>query len=118
VENVDGDLEGLNAVIDKDFTAALVAQELNAGLLVLLTNAPKVCTDFGLSSEAPIDRLTLQAAKSMLDEGQFLPGTMRPKMESAIHFLESSSDGEVLVCTADDLLNGDPATIGTHITRE
>jgi len=62
VENVDGDLEGLNAVIDKDFTAALVAQELNAGLLVLLTNAPKVCTDFGLSSEAPIDRLTLQSA--------------------------------------------------------
>jgi carbamate kinase len=81
-----GELVGVEAVIDKDRTAALVAIRLDARSFIILTEVPHASVGFGTSDEAPILEMSIDRAQELLDEGEFPPGSMGPKVESAIAY--------------------------------
>jgi carbamate kinase len=86
-------IEGFDAVIDKDLTAALLASTVGASALLLLTGVDRVMLDFGKPTQRPVQEMTLTEAKAHLAEGQFPPGSMGPKVEGAIRFLEADGGG-------------------------
>ncbi len=88
VRREDGSLVGVEAVIDKDYTASLIAQAVQAHLFVILTAVDHVCIDFGKPGERSMRRLPIAEARRFLAEGQFPPGSMGPKVHAAIGFLE------------------------------
>jgi carbamate kinase len=79
---------GTEGVIDKDATAALLAYNLGAELFIILTGVDRVCLDYGKPSQRAIDLMTTSEARGWLDEGQFPPGSMGPKIEGAIEYVE------------------------------
>jgi len=79
---------GTEGVIDKDATAALLAYNLGAELFLILTGVPKVCIDFGKPTQRAIDVMNAQQARQWLAEGQFPPGSMGPKIEGALDYVE------------------------------
>ncbi|MCZ2810683.1 carbamate kinase [Modestobacter sp. VKM Ac-2979] len=90
----DGDaLLGVEAVIDKDLTAALLARELRADTLVIATDVPHVMVDFGTPSARPLTLVTVAEMRAHADAGQFARGSMGPKVEAALRFVTDSGDG-------------------------
>lgn len=96
IRQEDGSLVGVEAVIDKDRTASLLACELKAELLVILTGVPQVSKNFGKKGEEPLAALGLRAARRMLEHGQFPPGSMGPKIEAAMDFVARSGNPAVI----------------------
>jgi carbamate kinase len=92
----DGKLEGVDAVIDKDRASAVLARDIGAELLLILTEVEKVALHHGTLLEQNLDRLTLDEAKRYLAEKHFPPGSMGPKIEAAIQFLEAGGK-EVII---------------------
>ncbi|MBP7147019.1 MAG: carbamate kinase [Acidobacteria bacterium] len=84
----DGALVGVDAVIDKDRTAALLSRDVEADLFTILTNVDRVERDYDTDRAAPIDRMTPAEARALLNEGQFPPGSMGPKIEAALEVVE------------------------------
>lgn len=113
IMNVHGRLEGSEAVIDKDRTASLMARRFGARLLVILTAVEHVCRNYGKSDEAPVEFLTVLEAKRLVRAGEFPPGSMGPKIEAAIEFLEAG--GEEVIITLPERL--DQALEGRGGTR-
>ncbi|MFQ6127431.1 MAG: carbamate kinase [Thermoplasmata archaeon] len=91
---------GVDAVIDKDCTASLLARELMAETLVLITDVEKVSLNLGSKDQVDLDTMTLADAKRYLDEEQFPPGSMGPKIRAAIEFLEAGGK-RAIVCSLD-----------------
>ena len=89
VEDEKGRLQGAAAVIDKDLATSLLARDLKADLLIISTAIEKVCLNFRKPDQKDIDRMSLAEAKQYLAEGHFAPGSMKPKVEAIIEFLES-----------------------------
>lgn len=85
-----GRIRGVEAVIDKDRTASMLARELEADLFLILTNVTRVKKDFGTEREEELSEVPLSEARRLLDAGQFPPGSMGPKMESAIDFVAAT----------------------------
>jgi carbamate kinase len=79
---------GVAAVIDKDMTSALLAADVGAGTLVMLTGVERVALDFGQPTQRLLDRMTAVEARKHLADGQFPPGSMGPKITAALRFLE------------------------------
>ncbi len=92
----DGKLVGVEAVIDKDLAAAVLAKAIGWKHLVIATDVPQIALDFGKPSQRFIDRLTIPEAKKYLAEGQFPPGSMGPKMEAVVDFLEHGGQHAVI----------------------
>ena len=90
-------LQGASAVIEKDLAAGKLAQLLDADMLVILTSVDKVCLNFGKEDEKALDTMTMAQAKEYLAEGQFGEGTMAPKIEAAIDFIDESAIRSVLI---------------------
>ena len=90
-------LQGASAVIEKDLAAGKLAQLLDADMLVILTSVDKVCLNFGKEDEKALDTMTVAQAKEYLAEGQFEEGTMAPKIEAAIDFIDESAIRSVLI---------------------
>jgi carbamate kinase len=88
VDDGRGELAGAAAVIDKDLAASLMARGLGADLLVITTAVEQVCLDFGKPTQRALATLTVAEAKRHLAEGQFLPGSMLPKIQAMVSFLE------------------------------
>jgi carbamate kinase len=105
-------LQGIDAVIDKDLASALLASQIRADKLFILTDVPKVCINFKTPQEKTIDRMNIAEAKRYLAEGQFGEGSMGPKIKAAIHFVERS--GKDTIITETTLLGVDNG--GTRIT--
>ena len=84
----DGRLEGVDGVIDKDRASAILARDIHASILYILTSVEKVALNFGKPSQKDVDEMTLHQAQEYLDEGQFPSGSMGPKIEAAIEFLK------------------------------
>ena len=105
-------LQGIDAVIDKDLASALLASQINADKLFILTDVPKVCLNYNTPREKSLDRITIADAKRYLDEGQFPDGSMGPKIRAAIHFVERS--GKDTIITKTTMLGIDNG--GTRIT--
>jgi carbamate kinase len=90
VENGNGEYQGTAAVIDKDFASSLLAQEIGAELFLIATAVEKVALNFGKPDQKWLDRMTLAEAKAYLEEGtHFAKGSMAPKMQAIIWFLEN-----------------------------
>jgi carbamate kinase len=87
-EDAQGDLTGVAAVIDKDLASSLMARQLKAELLVISTAVEKVCLNFGQPGQKSLDRITLAEAKRYIAEGHFKPGSMLPKIQAVVDFLE------------------------------
>jgi carbamate kinase len=90
VRKKSGQLAGVEAVIDKDRTSALLAKELGAELFVTLTGVPQVMKNFGKKNEEPLPVLPVAEARRLLGRGQFPAGSMGPKIESAIDFVAAT----------------------------
>ena len=90
-------LQGASAVIEKDLAARKLAQLLDADMLVILTSVDKVCLNFEKEDEKALDTMTVAQAKEYLAEGQFGEGTMAPKIEAAIDFIDESAIRSVLI---------------------
>lgn len=84
-----GKLKGVEAVIDKDLASALLAVGIKADLFLISTAVEKVALNFGKPNERPLDRMTLAEAKKYYKEGHFPPGSMGPKIQAIIHYLQN-----------------------------
>ena len=107
-------LEGVEAVIDKDRSGALLAKEIDADILLILTAVDKVYINYNKENQQGLSELTIEEAKKYIAEGQFAKGSMLPKVEACIDFV-SKSEGKIAIITslddADDAINGKTGTI-------
>lgn len=110
----DGVLKGVEAVIDKDRASALLAKEIDADTLIILTGVEKVYVNFGKPDQVALDRLTIDEAKRLLAEGHFPAGSMGPKIEAAIDFV-SSTGRECLITDMAVLEKAIEGQTGTRI---
>ena len=107
-------LKGAAAVIDKDFAAAVLAKQLDADLLIILTAVEKVSIHFGKPDQQDLDRLTAEEVRKYIADGEFAPGSMLPKVEAALSFAESAPGRETLITLlekARDGINGKTGTV-------
>ena len=88
IEKEDGELRGVEAVIDKDFASGLLANLINADLLLISTAVEKVAINFGKPEQQWIDRMTVAEAEGYIAEGHFAPGSMLPKVQAIVKFLK------------------------------
>ncbi len=102
VRRENGDLEGVGAVIDKDWASCLLAKNLGAEMFLISTAVDKVAIHFGKPEQRDLDEITVAEAKRYTAEGHFAPGSMKPKIEAAIDFLEHG--GERVIITQPHLL--------------
>jgi carbamate kinase len=86
VENRDGSLTGVAAVIDKDFAAERLAEDMETDVLLILTEVDKVCLNFGKPNEKKLSHITVNEALKYVDEGHFAPGSMLPKVMAGVKF--------------------------------
>ncbi|MQC27157.1 MAG: carbamate kinase [Chloroflexi bacterium] len=89
IENEHGDLEGVAAVIDKDFASSLLANDLGADLLLISTAVEQVMLHFNTPEQRALDRISLAEARAFIAEGHFAPGSMLPKIQACIRFVEN-----------------------------
>ena len=101
-------------MIDKDFASALLARAVGADLLCITTGVDRVAVDFGTPDERALDVVSVDEARRHLADGQFPAGSMGPKIEAALGFVEAGGD-EVLITSPDRLADALRGTTGTRI---
>ena len=116
VENPDGRLEGVAAVIDKDFAAELLAEQVDADALLILTEVEKVAIRFGKSDQEDLGHLNLAEAARYAEEGQFGVGSMLPKVEAAMKFVRNNPGRKAIITSLDKCLDALDGKTGTVIT--
>ena len=109
-------LKGAAAVIDKDFASEVLAEELNADVLIILTAVEKVAVNFGKTDQKWLDHLTPEEARRYIDEGQFAPGSMLPKVQAALKFAESRPGRQALITLLEKAGAGVAGETGTTIS--
>jgi carbamate kinase len=118
-ETEDGSQQGAGAVVDKDYTSALLAALIDVSRLFILTAVPQVYANYNTPNQEPLSDLTAVQAKRYLDDGQFGAGSMSPKIEAALEFLKTSpqSDASVVITSAEHLVDAIDGQAGTCIHR-
>lgn len=116
VEHPDGTLEGVAAVIDKDFAAELLAEEVHADALLILTEVEKVAIHFGKPNQQDLGRLSLAEAARYVEEGQFGVGSMLPKVQAAMKFVRANPGRKAIITSLDKCLDALDGKTGTVIT--
>ena len=111
-------LKGVGAVIDKDFASCLLAQQLNADFLIILTAVEKVALRFGTPEETWLDDISVEDAKQYMEEGHFAPGSMLPKVQAAVEFAESGEGRTALITLLQKAKDGVNGTTGTRIIKK
>ena len=111
-------LKGASAVIDKDFASALLAKELDADVLIILTAIEKAAIHFGTPEQTWLDDITVAEAKQYIAEGHFAPGSMLPKMQAAVEFAESAPGRQSLITLLEKAREGIQGLTGTRIHLE
>ncbi len=109
-----GVMQGVEAVIDKDFTASLLAVALKAGRFVILTDVPHVSLGFGTASEQPIHSMNADEAERLLEEGEFPPGSMGPKVEASLIYAKATGQ-KALITDLDHLTKALKGQEGTWV---
>ncbi len=102
------------AVIDKDRSAALLAKEIDADMLLILTAVPKVCINFNTENEKELDKMTIAEAQKYMEEEQFAKGSMLPKVEACVEFVKSSPTKKAIIGSlekAKDAISGKSGTV-------
>lgn len=116
VEKMDGTLEGVAAVIDKDFAAELLAEQVDADVLMILTEVEKVAINWGKEDQKDLDHMSLKEAAQYVEEGQFAPGSMLPKVEAAMKFARSYPNKKAIITSLDKAIDALEGKTGTTIT--
>ena len=116
VENADGTLEGVAAVIDKDYAAELLAEEVGADVLLILTEVEKVAIRFGQPDQENLGHLSLAEAARYAREGQFGVGSMLPKVEAAMKFVRANPGKKAIITSLDKAIDALDGKTGTVIT--
>lgn len=114
IRNEQGDLEGVEAVIDKDFGSSLLARNLGAETFIISTSVEAVYLNFGKENQRPIRVATLSEVNQYLREGHFKPGSMKPKIEAVIQFLEGGGR-KAIITSPESLLKAVRGESGTTL---
>ena len=116
VENPDGTLEGVAAVIDKDFAAELLAEQVDADVLMILTEVERVAIHFGKPNQENLSHMSLETAAGYVEAGHFAPGSMLPKVQAAMKFVRANPGKRAVITSLDhavDALDGKSGTVVT-----
>ncbi len=116
VEKEDGRLEGVAAVIDKDFAAELLAEQVDADVLMILTEVEKVAINFNKPDQKELSSMTYDEAVQYREEGHFPAGSMLPKVEAAMKFVEAYPEKKAIITSLDKALDALEGKTGTVIT--
>ena len=108
-------LIGASSFIYKDFASALLAKELDADFLIILTAVEKVALNYGKPDEKWLDDVTVDEAKQYVEEGHFAPGSMLPKVQAALDFAESKPGRQSLITLLEKAKDGILGETGTRI---
>lgn len=114
IEQQNGELNGVDAVIDKDKSSAKLAKDLDADMLVILTAVDKVCINFNKPNQEELSYIDIGKATKYIEEGHFAKGSMLPKVEACVDFVKSSKDSKALITSlqnAKEALSGKTGTI-------
>lgn len=111
-------LNGVPAVVDKDFASAVLAQMLDADFLIILTAVEKVAVNFRKADEKWLDTLSLEDAQKYIDQGQFAPGSMLPKVQAAMQFAASKPGRKALITLLEKAEDGIAGKTGTTIVSQ
>lgn len=114
VEDEDGDLIGVEAVVDKDYASALLARAIEADLFLISTAVEKVALNYGKPDQVWLDRMTVSEAQAYGDEGHFPRGSMGPKIEAAIYYLKYGGN-EVIITNPENITRALRGETGTRI---
>ena len=109
-------LQGIPAVIDKDFASERLAELLEADYLIILTGVEKVAVNFGKPDQKWLDEISVSEAEQYIKEGHFAPGSMLPKVEAAIKFIKGNPDKKALITSLEKAKDGINGLTGTVIT--
>jgi carbamate kinase len=109
IEREDGTYEGVAAVIDKDFAAERLAEDVNADIFMILTEVDKVCLNYGKPDERTVDHMSVAEAARYVEEGHFAPGSMLPKVRAATQFVRANPTKKAIITS---LYNGVEALAG------
>jgi carbamate kinase len=112
----DDTYHGVAAVIDKDRTSAKLAADFKADMLVILTAVEKVAINFGKPNQENIDHMTVSQARAYIEEGQFAPGSMLPKVQACIEYVTAYPGGTALITSLENAAEGLKGETGTTIT--
>ncbi len=104
----------MDAVIDKDLASSLLAIEIKADVVMFLTTVDRVCLDFNTPQQVELLRMSTDEAMRYLAQGHFAPGSMGPKIEAAVEFVENGG-GKAVVCKAEDVVEAVEGRAGTVI---
>ena len=118
IRNRKGELEGVAAVIDKDYAGEKLAEEMDADILLILTATEKVSLRYNQPDQTDLDHMTCEEAKRYIAEGHFAPGSMLPKVESAVRFVSSKQGRACIITSLDKALEALRGEAGTTISDE
>lgn len=118
IEKEDGSLAGVAAVIDKDKSSAKLAKDLDAEMLVILTAVDRVCINFNKPNQEALASINLEQAANYIEEGHFAPGSMLPKVEACVDFVQSSTNGKALITSLEKAKEALHGTTGTIICKD
>ena len=116
IKHDNGELEGVAAVIDKDFAAELLAENIEADTLMILTEVEKVAINFNKPDQEDLSHMTYAEAEKYAEEGQFAPGSMLPKVKACMKFVQANPEKKALITSlakAIDALEGKTGTVVT-----
>lgn len=115
IRNSDGSLEGVAAVIDKDYTAGLLAEKIDAEILMILTEVEKVYLNFNKSNQKELSELTVAETEKYIAEGHFAPGSMLPKVNAAVKFVKERPGKIAIITSLDKAVEALAGKTGTTI---
>ena len=115
IEKADGTLEGVAAVIDKDLAAEKLARDIHADTLLILTSVPQIALNYGTPKQRFLDAMTAAEARQYMSEGHFAPGSMLPKVEAAVRFVESGQGRVAIVAALSQAVRALAGQAGTRI---
>jgi carbamate kinase len=116
IRNEQGEIEGVEAVIDKDLASSLLARQLGADTFIISTSIDAAYLNFGKENQKPITQATLSEIKRYLTEGHFKAGSMKPKMEAVVQFLEGGGK-KAVITSPENLLKAFRGKCGTTIVK-
>ena len=116
IRNEQGEIEGVEAVIDKDFASSLLARQLGAESFIISTSIDAAYLNFGKENQKPITQATLAEIKRYLTEGHFKAGSMKPKIEAIVEFLEAGGK-KAVITSPQNLLQAFRGKCGTTIVK-
>jgi carbamate kinase len=114
IENKDGSLTGIAAVIDKDLAAARLADDIGADILMILTEVEKVSLNFNKPNQSDLDQITVEEAERYIEEGHFAPGSMLPKIQASLNYVKDNPGKKAIITSlfkSLDALDGKTGTV-------